>query len=313
MTTQPLKPTALTPIQRRLVNASAEIRADRISQIDYLHTVQCQCVLPYRNPGDGVRTWDRRQGIASLRIEAGSALDPKSGKYVELGLPYGEKPRLVLIHLASEAIRTGSPTVDVEGSMTAFARALGMETNGQQIRALKAHLSKLAASSVRMGMVKEGRAYQVNTQIVTAFDLWYPDDPSQKTLWPSTVRLSHEFFESLGRHAVPLDHRAVRAIAHSSFALDVYTWLAQRLHRIPANRPQFITWVALYDQFGQGFARLRDFRRQFLKSLRQVKSVYPEARMEANEKGLTLFQSQSPIPSKYVTVAANLSAEALSR
>lgn len=304
MTTLPeLKP--LTPIQRRIVDAAAEIRFERISQIDYLHTVQCQCVLPYRNPGDHVRTWDRRQGMASLRIEAGSALDPKTGQYVELGLPYGEKPRLVLIHLASEAIRTGSPTVDVEGSMTAFARTLGVETNGQQIRDLKAHLSRLAASSVRMGMVKEGRALQVNTQIVSAFDLWYPDDPSQKMLWPSTVRLSHEFFESLGRHAVPLDHRAVRAIAHSSFALDTYTWLAQRLHRIPPNRPQFITWLALYDQFGQGFARLRDFRRQFLRTLRQVTSVYPDARMEVSAAGLTLHHSLPPIPSRQVMVPAN--------
>ncbi len=194
----------LTPIKRRIIEASAVIQTERTKEIDFLHTVQCQCVLPYRNPGDAVRTWDRQQGIATLRIEAGSALNPKTKRFTELGLPYGEKPRLVLIHLASEAIRTNSPVIDVEGSMTAFTRSLGMETNGQQIREMKAQLSRLAAASVRMGMVQEGRSYQVNTQIVTAFDLWYPDDPGQKVLWPSTVRLSHEFFESLGRHAVPL-------------------------------------------------------------------------------------------------------------
>lgn len=307
MTDAPATPkkNALTPIQKRIVNASAEIMAERTKHIDYLHTVQCQCVLPYKNPGDHVRTWDRRQGMASLRIEAGSALDPKTRQYVELGLPYGEKPRLVLIHLASEAIRTDSPVIDVEGSMTAFTRSLGMEANGQQIKDLKAQLSRLAASSVRMGMVQQGRAYQVNTQIVTAFDLWYPDDPEQKMLWPSTVKLGMEFFESLERHAVPLDHRAVRAIAHSSFALDTYTWLAQRLHRVPVGKPQFIPWTALHDQFGQGFSRVRDFRRQFLKTLTQVKSVYPVARMDANERGLTLFNSPTPIPSKHVFLDAN--------
>jgi hypothetical protein len=205
------KPPTLTPIKRRILSAAEEITSERTKRIDYLHTVQCQCVLPYRNPGDGVRTWERRQGIATLRIEAGAALDPQTRTYKELGLPYGEKPRLVLIQLASEAIRTDSPVIDVEGSLTAFARSLGMETNGQQIRELKAQLSRLAAASVRMGMVQEGRVYQVNTQIVTAFDLWSPDDPGQKVLWPSTVKLSREFFESLERHAVPLDHRAVRA------------------------------------------------------------------------------------------------------
>jgi hypothetical protein len=299
------RPRPLTPIQKRIINAAADIMAERTSQIDYLHTVQCQCVLPYKNPGDHVRTWDRTQGMASLRIEAGSALDPKTGRYAAVGLPYGEKPRLVLIHLASEALRTDNPVIDVETSMTAFARSLEMDTTGPHLRHLKDQLSRLAAASVRMGMVQEGRVYQVNTQLVSAFDLWYPDDPGQKTLWPSTVRLSHEFFDSLERHAVPLDHRAVRAIAHSSFALDTYTWLAQRLHRVPASRPQFITWKALYDQFGQGFGRLRDFRRQFLRTLLQVRSVYPGARLEPGVAGLTLYNSPTPVPSKYVLVDAN--------
>src|SRR5262249_10923850 len=153
------------------------------------------------------------QGIASMRIEAGSALDPSTGEYRKLGLPYGEKPRLVLIHLATEAVRSGSPVVDVEESMTAFARSLGLETNGQQLKALKEQLARLAAATVRMGVVEEGRAVQVNTQFVSAFDLWFPKQADQRVLWPSTVRLSDEYFRSLGQHAVPLDHRAVAALA----------------------------------------------------------------------------------------------------
>lgn len=296
---------ALTPVRRRILNAATAIMTERTNQIDYLHTVQCQCVLPYRNPGDEVRVWDRKQGNASLRIEAGSVLDPKLNGYTPIGLPYGEKPRLVLIHLASEAIRTRSPVVDVEGSMTQFARSLGMETNGQQLRDLKGQLSRLAAASVRMGSVQAGRVLQVNTQIVSSFDLWYPAAPEQKVLWPSTVRLGHEFFESLGRHAVPLDHRAVRAICHSSLALDVYTWLAQRLHRIPSGSPQFIPWTGVYDQFGQGFTRIRDFRRRFLETLTQVKAVYPVARLDADERGLSLWNSPAPIPTKSTLIDLN--------
>jgi len=34
-------------------------------------------------------------------------------------------------------------------------------------------------------------------------------------------------------HAVPLDERALAGLAHSSLALDIYAWLAQRLHRVP--------------------------------------------------------------------------------
>jgi hypothetical protein len=158
----------LTRKQQRLLDTSVAIRGDPPGRIDFLHSVQCQCGIPYKNPGDGVLEWDRKQGTASLRIEAGSAIDPRTGDFVRLGLPYGEKPRLVLIHLATEAVRTCSPVVDVEGSMTAFARSLGLETNGQQLRALKDQLARLAAATVRMGVVEAGRAVQVNTQFVTA-------------------------------------------------------------------------------------------------------------------------------------------------
>ena len=288
----------LTRTQQKRLDAATDIRSHRPEKIDFLHTVQCQCGIPYTNPGDDVREWERRQGMATLRIEAGSAYDATTGDFVKLGLPYGEKPRLVLIHLATEAIRSGSPVVDVEDSMTAFARALGISINGPHLRHLKDQLSRLASATVRMGMVEGGRAVQVNTQIVSAFDLWYPTEPGQRMLWPSTVRLSAEYFASLERHAVPLDRRAVGALSGSALALDVYTWLAQRLHRVPAGKPQFVPWAGVYDQFGQGYARIRDFRRRFLETLRQVQAVYPESRLSADEKGITLEHSPPPIAGK---------------
>lgn len=221
---------------------------------------------------------------------------PGQGAVVwQMGARGREKPRLVLIHLASEAVRTRNPVVDVEGSMTAFARSLGLDTNGPSLRHLKDQLGRLAAATVRMGLVEEGRAVQVNTQIVSAFDLWYPAESSQRVLWPSTVRLSAEYFQSLARHAVPLDRRAVGALAASSLALDVYVWLAQRLHRVPPGRPQFVGWAGLHDQFGQGYARVRDFRARFLDTLRQVTAVYPAARLSADEQGVSLEHSPPPV------------------
>jgi hypothetical protein len=285
----------LTSHQKKLIEASAAIRSAAPDRIDFLHTVQCQIGIPYRNPGDRVREWDREQGNVSLRIEAGSVIDPETGKFVHVGLPYGEKPRLVLIHLATEAVRTGSPVVDVEESMTAFARSLGLETNGQQLRSLKDQLSRLAAATVRMGTVEEGRAVQVQTQFVSALELWFPSTPNQRALWPSTVRLSEEYFQSLGQHAVPLDHRAVAALASSSMALDIYAWLAQRLHRVPSGKPQFIAWDLLHVQFGQGFARIRDFRRRFLQTLHHVAAAYPAAKLSADDGGLTLSHSPPPV------------------
>ena len=59
-------------------------------------------------------------------------------------------------------------------------------------------------------------------------------------MWPSTIKLGAEYFESLIEHAVPLDERSVAALAHSALALDLYVWLAQRLHRIPQEDEHFI-------------------------------------------------------------------------
>ena len=39
--------------------------------------------------------------------------------------------------------------------------------------------------------------------------------------WPS-VRLSQDYYDSLTRYAVPLDERAIAALAHSALALDIY-------------------------------------------------------------------------------------------
>ncbi|MFO0812086.1 MAG: replication protein RepA [Gemmatales bacterium] len=288
----------ITRRMERLMDASVAIRSCPPEQIDFLHTVSCQCGLPYNNPGDEVREWEQKQGFATLRIEAGAAINPETGDFVKVGLPYGEKSRLVLINLASEAVRTGSPIIDVQDSMTAFARNLGLATSGPQLRGLKDQIARLAASTVRYGMVRDGRAMQINSQIITAFDLWYPGQPGQRVLWPSTVRLGDEFFASLAQHAVPLDHRAIGAIAHSSLALDMYVWLAQRLHRIQFGKTQFVAWANLHDQFGQGYERIRDFRRGFLETLRQVQVVYPDARMDVDERGITLENSPPPVASK---------------
>jgi hypothetical protein len=263
-------------------------------RIDFLHTVLAQCGLPHRNPGDAVREWDRRNGALSLSVEAGRALDPRSGGYVRLGLPYGEKPRLVMIHLSSEAVRTGSPVVEVEDSLTAYVRSLGLNTGGRTVRTLKDQLGRLAVATIRIGLLEDDRAVQINTQVIDALELWAPADPRQRVLWPSTVRLSERYFRSLVRHAVPLDHRAVGALAHSSLALDVYAWLSQRLHRVPSGKPTVLPWAALREQFG-GYARVRDFRARFLATLRQVQEVYPAARLEADEHGLVLRHSPPPV------------------
>lgn len=287
----------MTPVQRRRLESAAAIADDPPEGITFQHTVLCQTCMPYRDPGDSTRVWERQQGMISLRIEAGVVRDPMAHEYVDIGLPYGVKPRLILAHLNREALRQGSPRIEVENSLTAFIRRVTNydSVNAREIGLFRHQLARFAAAGVRMAVDRPGRAYQINTHIIDAFDLWPGKDERQHVLWPAEVELSPRYFESLTNHAVPLDERALRALANSPMALDVYAWLAQRLHRVDPRRPQFITWKALQDQFGQGFKRLRKFRETFLDVLDTVHSQYRAARVEADERGIALRHSPPPV------------------
>jgi hypothetical protein len=292
-----------TPIQQRLLDAATDIATTPAEELAFTHSVLCQASLPAARPPPGIRIWERQQGRARLRVEAGSALDPKTGQYVELGLPYGSKSRLLMMHLNSEAIRRQSPIIPVEDSMTAFfRRVMGAPQDGKEIRRLKTQLSALAAAQFRMGIAESERAFQVNTQVVTAFELWMNKDEGQRVLWPTALRLSSDYFESLAKFAVPLDERAIAALSHSAIALDIYCWLAQRLHRIPIGKPQFVPWPALHEQFGQGYSRLRKFREFFLGMLPQIKTAYPAAAFDADGRGMLLFQSEPPVLKRQIRV-----------
>ena len=225
-----------------------------------------------------------------------AAMHPVKQRFVDMPLPFGARARLILIHLNGEALRTGTPEIEVEGSLTAFAqRILGRYPRGRDIRTFKEQLGALSTATVRLGIANGERAAQLTGQIVEVLDLWAPADPCQRVLWPSTIQLGERYFASLINHAVPLDERAVKALAHSAMGLDVYAWLAQRLHRMARGRTQLVPWTALHEQFGQGYGRLRKFREVFLRTLTFVHGQYRAARIETCPKGLILRNSPPPV------------------
>ena len=311
--------TGPTPIQRRLIDTAAlNVEQPDLQTILYQHTVFCQTSLPYRNPGDEARTWERINGDVHLKVLAGEAMHPNKGRLVEVGLPFGPKCRMVLMHINQRALVTESPHVEVEDTLSKFVRnVLQLDSKGRNMRVVKDQLARLSASSIRLGIVRDGHAVTVNSQIVTAFDVWFPKDDRQRVLWPSTVSLSLDYFQSLMNHAVPLEEAHIAALSHSSLALDIYAWLAQRLHRIPVGKPARVSWVALHSQFGQGYnpEYMSKFRQVFRVALKEVLTLYKAARVEEEDasqariyfqggrqvwrekpaKGLTLYNSPPPV------------------
>ena len=291
----------LSRIKERLVSMPLDQKQVAIL---YQHSVLCQTCMPYRDPGDAIRIWQRRNGLVRLELQAGRVLDPNMDDFVNIGLPFGPKPRLVLYHLNAEALRTQSPCIELEDSLTAFVRrTLGLDSKGRNIRTVKDQLSRLAATDFRIGARHEDRAVTVKGTVIEGLELWSPRDDRQRVLWPTRIQFSQRYFESLLAHAVPLNENAVARLSHSAMGLDIYTWLAQRLHRVEPGRAAFVPWVSLKEQFGLGYKRMRDFRRVFLITLKQVQVVYREARFTTDGKGMRLFHSCPPVLRRFVSRA----------
>jgi hypothetical protein len=291
----------LTPIQERLV--SMPIEAGGEDSIVYQHSVLCQTCIPYRDPGEAVKIWERKNGFIRLEVIAGRVLDPHIDEVVEVGLPFGPKPRLVLYHLNAEAMRKQSPVIELEDSLTAFVkRTLRLDAGGRTVRSVKEQLNRLSAADFRFYVRHEQGALTVKGTVIEGLDIWVSKDERQRVLWPSIVQFSQRYFESLIQHAVPLNEEAVARLSHSAMGLDIYTWLAQRLHRIDPRKPAFVPWTSLKEQFGYDYARIRDFRRVFLRTLQQVQAVYREARLEVDGKGMHLRNSQPPVSRRLVSI-----------
>ena len=117
--------------------------------------------------------------------------------------------------------------------------------------------------------------------------------PEQPSLWQDRIRLDEAFYRALCDHPVPVSETALKAIGPRSMTLDVYIWLAYRLHAL--KRDTEVSWLALYAQFGAGFKRLRAFRAQFIESIELALAVYPDARISIDEAGVILRPSRPAI------------------
>jgi hypothetical protein len=174
-----------------------------------------------------------------------------------------------------------------------------LTTDGRTINDTKDQLRRLTTSIISLGYFSDEKNYQVDLKIVKGFDINFNKDLNKRVNWSSEIILTDDYYNSLMQHAIPLDERALAALSHNAMALDIYAWLAQRLHRISYGTPQFVSWQNLKDQFGGGYKDMKKFKEVFRKTLFFVRLQYQAARLdEDNNKGFILHNSPTPIPMK---------------
>jgi hypothetical protein len=94
-------------------------------------------------------------------------------------------------------------------------RTLGLDRHGRNMGVVKEQLARLCAASIRLGVIRGGEATTVNSHIIGTFNIWFPKDERQRVLWPSAIRLSLDYWESLQSCAVPLDEHHIACLSHN--------------------------------------------------------------------------------------------------
>ncbi|SCU87786.1 Putative replication protein A (fragment) [Cupriavidus necator] len=294
--------TSTTGRQLKLLHAAVQIAdvAPAGDDMAFMHAILCQVGLPRSRVMTDKFT--RVCGNAALSISAGSLWDGQ--QFVDQPLPYGAMPRLALAWINTYAVRHRATEIPIGDSASDFLRTLGKSPNGgkrSSFATFRQQMRSLSACRLTLGFNAAGKAYTYAGQPIKQFEAWMQVTGQQRSLWPGVVTLSQDYYATLSDHAVPIDMRAMMALKGSALAMDVYTMLANRLHRI-CGRPLVLHWANLRQQFGQeyqGKDPSRDFKHEFLKALKGVLTVYPQARVKKVTGGLLLMSSPPPIPYKY--------------
>lgn len=306
---------------REVIEAHLAIQAEDAKSagaLGFMARALVIATMPYKdqkNPdGTPKDSFTRQNGDFKLRIVAG----------YEGGIPFGIYPRLLMSWVTTEAVRKQSPIIELGDSLRQFLRDVldvrstsggkrGTSTRvAEQMRRLFGALitAQYPGSQTRRGFTLK------NVVIADQYDevdeeetaLWTPQQKHEVGEWQSKVKLTENFFQECITNPIPIDLRAFKALRGSPLAMDIYTWLTYRMSYLQTTSKP-ITWESLMLQFGAGYGMsvidnppvfrqaVLDFKRNFLKALKLVQTVYPEAHMNYNDVGLILAPSPTHVQS----------------
>ena len=274
---------AETRADRQAVEAAAAVMAEEVSRFGITHAGFAMTSLPHKRIEEPL--WRRQGHRTTLLVESG-----RTGQGGWIGVPYGSMARLILLYLQTEAIRTSDPEVELGRSMHAWLSRMGIPAGGKNYKLVGEQARRISACRLTFLTEIPGAELRQNGAFVqNAITLTAAADERQRALWQDRVRLDDGFWRSLREHPVPVREEAVRAIGTRSLALDVYIWLAYRLHSLSRSTP--VAWTALHGQFGAGFKAVRQLKPTFREALAIALAVYPEAKVGVEAAGVVLHPS----------------------
>jgi len=277
---------AVTKHERAVVEAAYQVLSEEADKLGFTYSGFALTSLPHKPQIDNV--WRREGHNLTMLLQGGV---DRAGN--SLGVPYGSYARFILLFLQSEAVKSGSREIDLGRSMRVWLGNMGLSIGGTTYRLVNEQAQRISGCSLTFYTDRDNKEIMRRGGFVDGSITMADVLTDQPVLWQERVLLNEEFYQAMRAHPVPLSETALRAIGPRSMVIDIYIWLAYRLHALKGDVE--ISWLSLNAQFGAGYGRLRDFRSGFLGGLELALAVYPEARVSVDERGVVLRPSRPAI------------------
>jgi Plasmid encoded RepA protein len=214
-----------------------------------------------------------------------------------IGLPYGSYARFILLFLQSQAVKSQSREIELGRNMRVWLGAMGLSIGGTTYKLVNEQARRISSCRLTFFADRAGREVMrhggfVDGSISLALSSTDAEE-AQGCLWQERVLLDERFYQALLSHPVPVSEAGLRAIGAKSMVIDVYIWLAYRLHALKNDMP--VSWPALHAQFGGGFGLVRKFRSHFIECLLLAMAAYPDASVSVEDAGLVLHPSRPAV------------------
>src|SRR3954447_5292827 len=277
---------AVTKHERALVEAAYQVMSEEAERLGFTYSGFALTSLPHKPQTEPI--WRREGHNLTMLIQTGV---DRAG--ASLGVPYGSYARFILLFLQSQAIKTKSREIELGRSMRVWLGNMGLSIGGTTYRLVNEQARRISGCTLTFYADRENKEIMRRGGFVDGAITLTDVISYQPSLWQERVLLNDEFYRALKNHPVPLSEAALRAIGPRSMVLDIYIWLAYRLHALKGDVG--VSWPSLFAQFGAGYGRLRDFRAGFTGGMELALAVYPEAQVSIDEKGITLKPSRPAI------------------
>lgn len=265
---------------KKLIDIATGVLTDESDERVFTHPVLCLTILPHRGRPEH-EIWKRVNGPYTLMVQPTADHD---GTYH--GVPHGSKARLILLYLQTEAVKTNSRVIELGTSMRHWLRTMGVTITGPNYQEVRRQALKIERALVSFTFTGEGTTISWQDTIIRgSFERPCSDEVR-------TVELSESFFKSITERPVPVCEAAIRLLGERCMALDLYLWLAYRLHSLP--RPTMVSWASLHSQFGAATKLLKHFKPHFAREIEAALAAYPDARVDLTDEGILLRPSPSP-------------------